>query len=472
MSVLGVSQNDFYNSNDYWENYVLESFRDKISEAHNQIETTGSYEIEYQIKSGNGTKWIYEKSFGIKNENGIITKTSGICSDITARKETERTIKQLSLVAQKTRNPIVISDSEGRIEWVNNAFEELTQYQMSEILGTKPGSFLQGEKTSPRTVKKIREGIRKNVSIKEEIINYTKSGKEYWLELNIDPIFDENGEVINYIAVEQEITDRKRKEALIDAQHLDIINSINYAKRIQNALLPTEEQKNKLEIVLEVFNKPKDIIGGDFYWFDKIDDTIILAVGDCTGHGVPGALMTSLGINSLINAVSERRMINPAEILSYSDKYITTLLKTSEHEDNVKDGMDIGVVAIDLKTNKISFSGAGRPLYYIKEGELIKVNGSLKSIGSQFSKFPFENTLLDLSVNDQFYLFSDGMVDQFGGDNDKRLGSKSFTQFLLSNQHLSIEAQKDQLDLFMKQWMRFSSQTDDMIWVGFKMKKK
>jgi serine phosphatase RsbU (regulator of sigma subunit) len=182
--------------------------------------------------------------------------------------------------------------------------------------------------------------------------------------------------------------------------------------------------------------------------------------------------MTSLGINSLINAVSERRMIDPAEILRYSDKYITTLLKTSEHEDNVKDGMDIGIVAINLKTNKISFSGAGRPLYCIKEGELIKISGSLKSIGSQLTEFPFENTLLDFSVNDQFYLFSDGMVDQFGGDNDKRLGSKNFTQFLLSNQHLSIEQQLEQLNLFIKQWMRISSQTDDMIWIGFKMKKE
>lgn len=469
-TVLGVDQEEFYATNNYWTKYIYDEDREKILEAHKDIETIGYYEVEYRIKSENGLKWIYEKSFGIKDVNGEIARTSGICSDITERKETERIVKQLSLVAQKTRNPIVISDENGKIEWVNSAFEELTEYSIDEVIGKKPGDFLQGKDSSPRTIRKIREGIRKNISIKEEIINYTKSGKNYWLELNIDPVFDEKGELINYIAVEQDISDRKKKEALIQAQHLDIINSINYAKRIQNALLPTEQQINNLPIDLVLFNKPKDIIGGDFYWFDEVDNILILAVGDCTGHGVPGALMTSLGINGLINAVSERRMKDPADILRYIDNYITSLLKTSENVKDVKDGMDIGIVAIDLNSKTISFSGAGRPFYYLHNKELIKINGSLKSIGSDFSQFPYETSIINLDQNDQYYMFSDGMVDQFGGDNDKRLGSKQFTQLLKSNQDLSMKNQQDEIYSFFQNWMRFTAQTDDMIWVGFKVK--
>lgn len=447
-------------------------FNPKEPEFHHKInELTGSnFTLEIECETYLHNKlWVELNNTPIMDDKGVVIQQIEVLKDITDRIAKEKTIRQLSIVAENTKNVITISNANDEIEWVNNAFIKLSGYSLEEIKGKNLPSILQGELTDKKIGDKISEGITKQDSINVEILNYAKDGHTFWVELNINPIFNEKGQLVNYISVGQETTERKMKELLIENQNFDIISSINYAKRIQNALLPSDEFINSLPIDLSIYYKPKDIIGGDFYWADKIDGKIILAIGDCTGHGVPGALMTSLGINGLINSVSEQKMTNPAKILTYLDDYIFNILKTSD-AGKVNDGMDIGIVCIDLKSETLQFSGASRPLIYVQNKELLKVDGSRKSIGSKALDTVFENVEIKLTKDLIFYLFSDGMTDQFGGERHKRIGSKGLNDLILQISTLNLHEQKQALTEFYLNWDKQKKQTDDMIWSAFKLK--
>jgi len=313
---------------------------------------------------------------------------------------------------------------------------------------------------------KLEELNKINQGYTMEIQAMTYLKKPIWIELITTPILDNNGDTIQ-VEVVNNITERKIKEKIIETQNQDIISSITYAKRIQDALLTHDDFIISLPIQTALIYQPKDIIGGDFYWFERIDNTIIIAIGDCTGHGVPGALMTSLGINGLINSVSEKRITDPASILSYIDEYVFGLLSYSDEK--VSDGMDLSIVAIDIDTKSVTFAGAGRPLVYIRGNELTKINGTRKSIASRSIESEFVNHFIESTEGCTFHLFSDGMTDQFGGENQKRIGSNHFFELLLETNSLPLETQKNTLIDFFQDWDADNNQTDDMIWCGFRV---
>ena len=257
----------------------------------------------------------------------------------------------------------------------------------------------------------------------------------------------------------------------LELTHKNITDSITYAKRIQDALLPSQLRLKVLPVDLEIYYKPKNTIGGDFYWVEDLGATIVIAIGDCTGHGVPGALMTSLGINGLINSVTEQRMTDPSKILTYLDDYIFNLLSETE-ENRVKDGMEIGVLCINKKEGTISFSSAGRPLIYVDNNEVHKVKATKRDIGSKLIMTPYSTQVLPISKTATYYMFSDGMTDQFGGERNKRLGSKRFNEFLLNLQGFSLSKQKEGLEKYYKEYMGITNQTDDMIWSAIQIKEE
>ena len=256
----------------------------------------------------------------------------------------------------------------------------------------------------------------------------------------------------------------------LELVHKDITDSIRYAKRIQDALFPSELKLKVLPIAIELYYKPKDTIGGDFYWVEDLEDNIVVAIGDCTGHGVPGALMTSLGINGLINAVTERRMTEPSKILNYLDEYIYELLSVSD-SNRIKDGMEIGILVLNRKNNTVAYSNAGRPLVYIDNDTIKKVKATRRDIGSKMEHIPFVTEIIQASDTATYYLFSDGMTDQFGGERKKRIGTKKFEQLLLSIASLPLKHQKKRIELFYKEYSKSTAQTDDMIWAAIQTRK-
>jgi PAS domain S-box-containing protein len=394
------------------------------------------------------------------------------CYEAHLREETNKKLLQLSQVAEKSTNIITISDADGNVEWVNKAFTDITEYTLDEVKG-KYLDYLRSELTNKEAGAAIDNGIKNRRSVKQEILNLSKSGNKIWLDIHLDPVTDEFGNVINYIGIQQNITEKKQKEAIIENQSIDILNGVNYAKRIQIALLPKNDIFEELPIRFSVYNKPKDIIGGDFYWIERHDDLLFLAVGDSTGHGVPGALMTILGMNGLTNAVIEKNIIEPSKILAYLNQYLISLLQYEGHA-HVKDGIDISLSVIDLKNNTLTFAGAKRPLVYLYNNEIHKIEGTKLTIGETITDAIYYDTKIENFSDCIFYMLTDGMTDQFGGDLNKKIGYKKLIEEILNNSNLPPVKQIEKLHTFYNEWTfnGKTKQTDDMLLLIFKLEKE
>jgi serine phosphatase RsbU (regulator of sigma subunit) len=261
-----------------------------------------------------------------------------------------------------------------------------------------------------------------------------------------------------------------RHKDLIDAQKTAITDSIHYARRIQDAVLPAGEVLRFLLPKHFVFYRPQLIVSGDFYWVDKKDEIVLLALGDCTGHGVPGAFMSMLGI-SLLNEISHKYADHPTNELmdELRDQVIASLGQTGS-EDEAKDGMDMGLVALNTKTREVQFTGAERNLYIFRKGVLEEVKGDRMPVGiHSISSKLFTAHNIQLNRGDSIYLFSDGFPDQFGGENGKKYGYTRLKAFLSGLQELIMHDQLKAIAGEFDQWKGDEEQVDDVLMIGIKV---
>ena len=253
-------------------------------------------------------------------------------------------------------------------------------------------------------------------------------------------------------------------------QKKKITDSIEYALKIQQAILPSPNilQENFEDFF--IFYKPKDIVSGDFYWWKLIDNHIIVVSADCTGHGVPGAFMSMLGLTFLDEIVTKDRITKPDLILNnLRDKVIKALKQKREEINKPRDGMDMAIASINLDSKLLEFSGAYNPLYLIRNGDLIQYKGDRMPV-SLYSKIrQFTSQEIQLEKGDTFYTFSDGMIDQFGGAMYRKFLSKRLKTTLLENQDKSMKEQKDALNKAITKWMDDNQQIDDMVVLGIKV---
>jgi len=259
------------------------------------------------------------------------------------------------------------------------------------------------------------------------------------------------------------------KSAKLNIAYSEIRDSINYAKRIQESILPNDD------LITEVFNdsfifyRPKDVVCGDFYWFTKIGDEAIIAAVDCTGHGVPGAFMTVIG-NSLLNQiVAFSGVTNPGTILTQLDQKLHQTLK--QHGNIVtNDGMDAAICKYKISKNEITFSGAKRPLYMFKKNELLEIKGTKAPIGSFIHGYEknFSEHKIKVGKGDTLYIFSDGMQDQFGGMEGKKFMISRFRDLLIGVQNLNMREQGKRIEKEIAAWQADYEQTDDMLLIGIR----
>lgn len=278
----------------------------------------------------------------------------------------------------------------------------------------------------------------------------------------------------------EEITIQKD---IIERKNQDILASITYAKRIQEAILPLPQYMSKYLNMFVLF-KPKDIVSGDFYWFMPIEDHVLFAVVDCTGHGVPGAFMSIVGYNSLNQVIKEYNLMNPGLILDKLNILVQQALHTDEQE--IKDGMDISLCSFNVKTKVLQYAGANNPLYIIRSKEkstilasdkvvessshiLYEIKADSQPIGAYIEHQNFKCHEINLEEGDSIYIFSDGFADQFGGPNGKKLKYKPFKEFLLSIQAYKIEEQRKHLQLFFDEWKGNFDQIDDVCIMGIRV---
>ncbi|MBK7817436.1 MAG: SpoIIE family protein phosphatase [Sphingobacteriaceae bacterium] len=271
----------------------------------------------------------------------------------------------------------------------------------------------------------------------------------------------------NKIITEQKHEVEKQKELVEDKQK-EILDSINYAQRIQKAILAREEEiKHHLKNSF-LFYRPKDIIAGDFYFFEVTDTYIFYAAADCTGHGVPGALMSVVCSNSLSRSVKEFGLVKPGEILDKTRELVVETLRKSGEE--VKDGMDISLLCISRNNlSNIQWSGANNPLWYINNNNLVEIKADKQPIGLADNKKPFTSHSLNLSKDDVLFLFTDGYADQFGGPKAKKFKYKQFQELLLANSSKSMNEQLDILTHSFEKWKGSLEQVDDVCVVGIRI---
>ncbi len=256
----------------------------------------------------------------------------------------------------------------------------------------------------------------------------------------------------------------------IEEQKMHIEDSIHYAKRIQNAILPPDDFVHILLPDAFVLYKPKDIVSGDFYWMIHREGKALVAAVDCTGHGVPGALMSIVGNNQLNYAVNVQGKIRPDEILNALNEGVTKTLRQTRLSSTVKDGLDISLVSIDFKNMRVQYAGAYNPLFFIREGELTEFPADKFPIGGYMGEKlrNFKMHEFDVKKGDVIYIFSDGYVDQFGGADDSKYMIKRFRKLLLSIWEEPMEEQKEILNKVHLDWKGDGLQIDDILVIGIR----
>ncbi len=263
---------------------------------------------------------------------------------------------------------------------------------------------------------------------------------------------------------------QKQKE-IITESNKSMTDSINYAKRIQESVLPAKEVKYNLFPDAFVLYQPRDIVSGDFYWFAEKNNKRIIAAVDCTGHGVPGAFMSMVGIGQLNNIVLQNNITKPAEILNQLQINIHSALKQNNKDTSAKDGMDIAICTFDKENKKIEFAGANRPLIIInkQKNTLSTIDPDHFSIGGTDDiEKTFTNHVLDLSSGDCFYIFTDGFADQFGGAKGKKFRIKNLKELLLSISQKKMSEQEEILSKIFTEWKGNLEQVDDILVIGIR----
>jgi serine phosphatase RsbU (regulator of sigma subunit) len=263
--------------------------------------------------------------------------------------------------------------------------------------------------------------------------------------------------------------ERKLKHAFLEIKEKSrtITESVIYTQKIQSAMLPEKEKLARFFPEWFILNQPKDVISGDFYWFQKTENKLIFAIADCTGHGVAGTLMSIVGIELLNRIVKEKNIIKPSEILRNLNMEFSRFLKP----DNSIDGISIALFSINLNTHFIEFSGAGRPIWLMRKTGLDEVNGSRPSVGGMLaleSRY-YETHYLQSFSGDILYLFTDGFLNQFGGSRDKKLMKKKFRSLLSSISGIQLHDQKIILKRFINEWKGDNEQVDDILVIALKI---
>lgn len=288
-------------------------------------------------------------------------------------------------------------------------------------------------------------------------------------QMQINELMETQQHLVTATWRERELKDELQKsKVLIETQNKKILDSINYAHRIQKAIIPDDiELKEHLGDYF-MFYKPKDVVSGDFPWLFIRDEYVYIAAVDCTGHGVPGAMMSLIGHLLLNDIANDREIKTPGEILNELHKAVVKTLKQDAPGNKAADGMDIAMCRIHKSTNEVVYSGAHRPLYKLTNGEIVQYKGCKYPIGGM--QYNGENHFNDHTVKihpgDSIYFFSDGLPDQFGGPENLKIGPKRIRNTIIENEGAPMESMKAIFDSLFHNWMGVQKQMDDVLLIG------
>lgn len=389
-------------------------------------------------------------------------------------------LEKLSIVASKTDNGVAIMDGEGNLEWINPGFEKLIGYNLQELTEMNRGN-IRHISGNPDFEKILNSCLNEWKTIIYENSMKTRSGSELWTQTTLTPIHDPKGNHTKLIIVDSDITNLKKAENEIKQKNEEIesarrelerkntliVDSIKYAKLIQDAILPASVMlKNAFEKIFIIYI-PRDIVSGDFYWMHNMNGNTLFALADCTGHGVHGAFLSMIGNTLLNEIVKEKKITSPATILEKLNEGINYLMQQSGNSHDA--GMDITVINVSENKKKVTIASAAQDLFIVEKGMVKRIEGSINSIGDSLSnsnKDSFVNTELNISENFSLYLMSDGFTDQFGEKNPEKFSSQRMIALLESVAELTVEKQEENILRAFYEWKEQSRQIDDVTVVG------
>jgi len=475
-------------------------------DAHFDVFTNGYSmdEMEHRMLiNGGDLIHVYQRTEVERNYRDEVIGINGVIQDITSRKKQEARQYLLQSVITNAKDTVIITAADAIDEpgpvilYVNEAFTNLTGYEKEEVLGKSP-RMLQGANTDREELNRLKEAMIHREPCQIEVINYHKNGTEYWVEMSIVPVLDKHGICTHFISIERDVTERKQHEQMLMqlTQNLEdqvkerteelqsahelleyhfnqMRDSIVYAERIQRAILPTEAQLAELFSKSFVLFEPRDMVSGDFLWCHQHNEHIkMVAVIDCVGHGVPGAMLSMIGHQLLNQIVKIDGLMNPAIILRHLHRELLRILRFQKEEYRYYEGMDASLCVVDEENKIIQFCGARHHMHFAHNGRIKKIAGSKFTIGAaeqtQVHK-SLELVEVPYEKGDTFFLTSDGYVDQFGGPNDKKMMGKRFTEALKNVLDLPPMRQREALFRHFIKWKKHSEQTDDVLMVGVKL---
>lgn len=403
-------------------------------------------------------------------------------------------LSKISQVTNLSNNMIAIFKPNGEIDWFNAAYGNAFNMELNDYKISEPKNVI--EISNNKNLKLVLASCLRE----KEVISYEteiadKTGNTRWLQTTLTPIMDENEEVKSIISVDTDITQLKLYETAVEQQKAEaekqrnialtqkealelkqseLYGSIRYAKRIQTSMMPKVKQIQRDFKDSFVLFLPKDIVSGDFYWYHRIENKYFIAAVDCTGHGVPGAFLSIIGSYLLNSIVIHNGIHHPAEILKHLNRKIKISLKSSDISEQSNDGMDIAIAVIDKNEHTIEYAGALRPMYLYSNNEFIELKGDKNPISSNISGTTYTNsnyTNYEYSFNlgDQFYIFSDGIIDQFGGDEGKKYLTKRFKNLIENIKTRPMKEQKDLIKKSLDDWKNNKyEQIDDILVIGIR----
>jgi PAS domain S-box-containing protein len=431
-------------------------------------------QFEYQCKNGT-TVWLEATGTNLLSDpaiRGLVVNSRDITERRLAEKEA-RMRGQMQSLSENSLDLITRLTTEGTIFYINPIIKNLTGMLPQELLGKSmyEVGFRQEIITDWKGI--ISDVMDKNAGVNKEVTFPTQKG-DLTMNINALPEYNEHEDLESILLVAHDITERKQTELEILSINKKITESINYAKRIQEAILPNTAIIQELLPDSFIYYKPKDVVSGDFPWFlhSPERNEVFIAAVDCTGHGVPGALISLIGYFLLNDVVRTQKEYNTGNILDLLNLGVTKTLRQDSgiKEVTTRDGMDIALCRINLSTNEVQYSGAHRPLYVVQNGELTVIDGDKAPIGGgQLKKRDsFKCTTLNLSKDNQIYVFSDGVADQFGGIEGKKYSPRRIREIIMLNQGLAmLDMQKAIFDDF-NEWKGTTKQTDDLLMIGMR----
>lgn len=369
-------------------------------------------------------------------------------------------LEKLSIVASKTENAVVIIGNSGELEWANDAFFNIWGYSLEEYKSNYGNNIFEHNAKS-----EIYLAFKKCLENKQSVDYVTKLINKFkglvWTNTTLTPII-ENGEVIKVVAIDSNISEIKKAEEKLK-------DSILYAGRIQLAVLP--QSKLIFEFFAESFILflPRDIVSGDFYWISETEDFIAIAAADCTGHGVPVALMSIMGMSFLSDIIKNNEVKTPAEALENLRKKIKNTLKQDSGNEQRREGMDMALCFVNKKLKKLDFAGAYNPLYILRNKEIEVVKADKMPIGNYLKENNFTNNSIDILPEDVFYIFTDGYSDQFGGEKSEKYKTFRFKKLITDLIDTPLSEQRQIFINALDDWKGISPQMDDILIIGFKV---